>query len=68
LELIAPGMTGMITGITAIQRYMIALEKVFLTIAGNEEFTEVVTLDRESLMETREKLKFLQDRDSFTIN
>jgi omega-amidase len=34
----------------------------------NEEFTEVVTLDKESLMETREKLKFLQDRDSFTIN
>lgn len=33
-----------------------------------DEFTEVIALDRESLMETREKLKFLQDRDSFTIN
>ncbi|WP_311195794.1 nitrilase-related carbon-nitrogen hydrolase [Antarcticibacterium sp. 1MA-6-2] len=32
------------------------------------EFTEVVTIDKESLVETRSKLKFLQDRDSFSIN
>lgn len=32
------------------------------------EFTEVVTLDKASLLETRAKLKFLQDRDKFTIN
>lgn len=32
------------------------------------EFTEVVTLDKTSLLETRGKLKFLQDRDNFTIN
>ncbi|MCM4160560.1 nitrilase family protein [Antarcticibacterium flavum] len=33
-----------------------------------EEFTEVVSIDRDSLIETRNKLKFLQDRDSFTLN
>ena len=32
------------------------------------EFTEVVTIDKDSLLETRSKLKFLQDRDTFTIN
>lgn len=32
------------------------------------EFTEVVTLDKNSLKETRDKLKFLEDRDSFTID
>lgn len=32
------------------------------------EFTEVVTLDKSHLEETRGKLKFLQDRDSFTLN
>lgn len=32
------------------------------------EFTEVVTLDKAHLKETRGKLKFLQDRDDFTIN
>jgi predicted amidohydrolase len=34
----------------------------------DSEFTEIVTLDREELMQTREKLKFLEDRDSFTIS
>ncbi|HSI70957.1 MAG TPA: amidohydrolase, partial [Gillisia sp.] len=43
------------------------LGKSLLDNSRSEEFTEVVSLDRESLMETREKLKFLQDRDSFTI-
>lgn len=32
------------------------------------EFTEVVSIDKASLEETRDKLKFLQDRDSFSIN
>ncbi|HSJ12708.1 MAG TPA: nitrilase-related carbon-nitrogen hydrolase, partial [Gillisia sp.] len=31
------------------------------------EFTEIVSLDRTSLTETRDKLKFLQDRDSFNL-
>jgi omega-amidase len=44
------------------------LGKSLFDNSRQEEFTEVVTLDKESLMETREKLKFLQDRDSFTIN
>lgn len=32
-----------------------------------EEFTEIVTLDKSHLKETREKLKFLQDRDNFSL-
>ncbi len=32
-----------------------------------EEFTEIVSLDKTHLKETREKLKFLQDRDSFSL-
>lgn len=32
------------------------------------EFTEIVTLDRDHVMQMREKLKFLQDRDKFTID
>lgn len=32
------------------------------------EFTEVVTLDKSHLTEVREKLKFLQDRDSFSLH
>lgn len=32
------------------------------------EFMEVVTLDKTYLNETRDKLKFLQDRDSFSLN
>lgn len=31
------------------------------------EFTEIVTLEKHSLQETRNKLKFLQDRDKFTL-
>lgn len=31
------------------------------------EFTEVVALDKQHLMDTRSQLKFLQDRDRFTI-
>lgn len=31
------------------------------------EFTEVVTLDRNHVIETREKLRFLQDRDNFSL-
>lgn len=33
----------------------------------SSEFTEIVSLDRTSLTETRDKLKFLQDRDSFNL-
>ena len=31
------------------------------------EFTKIATLDKEKLQETRNKLKFLQDRDQFTL-
>ena len=31
------------------------------------EFTKIITLDKEKLQETRNKLKFLQDRDHFTL-
>ena len=31
------------------------------------EFTQIVRLDKSHLIETREKLKFLQDRDSFNL-
>ncbi len=31
------------------------------------EFTKIVTLNKEKLQETRSKLKFLQDRDTFTL-
>ena len=33
-----------------------------------EEFTEVVQLDKQHLQETRSQLKFLQDRDKFTVH
>lgn len=33
----------------------------------NAEFIKVVTLDKKHLTETRNKLKFLQDRDKFTL-
>jgi len=33
----------------------------------SNEFTEIVSLDSASLIETRDKLKFLQDRDSFNL-
>lgn len=32
------------------------------------EFTEIVTLEKEHLQETRNKLKFLQDRDKFSLD
>ncbi len=32
-----------------------------------KEFTKIVTLDKKHLIETRKKLKFLQDRDKFTL-
>lgn len=32
------------------------------------EFTKVITLDKDHLTETRSKLKFLQDRDKFTLD
>lgn len=32
------------------------------------EFTEVVQLDKQDLLKTRSHLKFLQDRDHFTVN
>lgn len=34
----------------------------------NSEFTEIAILDKSHLRETRGQLKFLQDRDSFTLN
>lgn len=33
----------------------------------HREFTEIVSLERTSLIETRDKLKFLQDRDAFNL-
>lgn len=35
---------------------------------NQSEFTQIVSLDKSHLIETREKLKFLQDRDSFNLN
>lgn len=32
------------------------------------EFTEILTLDKDPLEETRDKLKFLQDRDKFSLD
>jgi len=32
------------------------------------EFTKVITLDKDHLTESRNKLKFLQDRDKFTLD
>lgn len=34
----------------------------------SREFTEIVILDKSHLKETRDKLKFLQDRDSFSLD
>jgi len=34
----------------------------------SQEFTEIVTLEKSHLEETRDKLKFLQDRDTFSID
>lgn len=44
------------------------LGKSMFNTSREIEFTEVVTIDKASLQETRGKLKFLQDRDDFTIN
>ncbi len=44
------------------------LGKSLFDNSRKEEFTEVVTIEKNSLLETRNKLKFLQDRDSFTLN
>lgn len=43
------------------------LGKSMFNDAREIEFTEVVTLDKDSLLETREKLRFLQDRDRFSL-
>lgn len=39
-----------------------------ITFLGEEEKVEMVTLDKSKLLETRERLPFLQDGDDFTIS
>lgn len=43
------------------------LGKEMFTMETEAEFTKVVTLDKNHLLETRGKLKFLQDRDVFSL-
>ena len=44
------------------------LGKKISTEETESEFTEVVKLDKQHLIETRSQLKFLQDRDRFTVH
>ncbi len=44
------------------------LGKELFNTNKEEEFLKIVTLDKSHLEETRQKLKFLQDRDSFVIS
>ncbi len=44
-----------------------SLGKALFDQETEAEFTKVVTLDKKHLSETRNKLKFLQDRDKFTL-
>ena len=43
------------------------LGKAFFENDKETEFTQIVSLDKLHLIETRNKLKFLQDRDSFSL-
>lgn len=43
------------------------LGKPLFEVEDSIEFSKVVTLDKKHLMDTRKKLKFLQDRDKFTL-
>ncbi len=45
-----------------------ALGKQISTIKPNERATETITISKEHLETTREKFKFLEDRDEFTID
>lgn len=44
-----------------------SLGETLFPLNTEAEFTKVVTLDKNHLKETRNKLKFLQDRDKFTL-
>jgi len=37
-------------------------------IKPNEDITEIITLDKKGLIKTREKFRFLDDKDNFTFN
>ena len=52
------------TGHTAIYD---SLGKALFEEESEMEFTKVITLDKKHLIDTRKKLKFLQDRDKFTL-
>lgn len=43
------------------------LGKALFENDNQSEFTQIVSLDKSHLTETREKLKFLQDRDTFSL-
>lgn len=43
------------------------LGKKLINNTSEKEFTEIVILEKNHVIETREKLKFLQDRDSFSL-
>ena len=43
------------------------LGKSLMNDSSEKEFTKIVVLAKEHVAETREKLKFLQDRDSFSL-
>lgn len=44
-----------------------SLGKAMFEEESEMEFTKVITLDKKHLIDTRKKLKFLQDRDKFTL-
>lgn len=44
------------------------LGKELTPLNRSEEFTAEITIDKNDLQEIREKLKFLQDRDKFSLN
>jgi len=44
-----------------------SLGKALFENDTESEFTKIVSLDKSHIIETREKLKFLQDRDSFSL-
>jgi len=45
-----------------------SLGKEISTIKPNEIITEIITLEKEDLLKTREKFRFLDDGDNFTLN
>jgi len=38
------------------------------TIKPNDDITEIIRLSKEDLLKTREKFRFLDDKDDFTLN